>query len=797
MAPQADYDFLLQLRSDVLCDVQTRILNAWLLTNLTLTSPISRVLAETVTPFQMKAHWAKPELKIAKDVVTLSVDVAGGARYFVEGINLTMKNQVSAGCLPQAAANDSGQPVVTLAAPAPLDLRLGELELSYAGDDDLLTEVDKSIERMLLRPTLCTQLMAPLASLPLNFLPDAVPLRLTAGPGHGVASAEGLTLADAAVSLDPPADSLTLTMRRALCTATPAPPPNLLSDHTAANAVVAVSETGLNSILGWLCEQGLATGTTDHPGGPVSWHWTHVTARFTDHAIHLTGRLWQGQSPMMVDAELRCSLTSAAQLSVRLTAPDRQMPDADVLLEAWAQLLRRIFFAATHSPESRRGPATEPGTDQPLRQRFVIPGTDLFAEAPAVNLELREGYLVALYAIPPDEQPFSLTIEERKPEPTLSQPDIPFQDAPGTPVTTQLAAALADAPEPPYDYAWRVDQEPRSRQHHSPTLTVTRTPPPTMATGEPQKLATVTLKVIDILGQVGEAEIDAMYSSAAAAQHQEQRPNGQEGIPVALAGAGLSASAARLYQKWKDRWIKMPAVLRVTGPAVAATIVIAILAFLAFPGGATTGPEPTRNPTALPTSQTTVTTPSFSSYIQPLPPTTHATSATPSRPPQQTSSSTQQLPFIPAPTHTNTPPSLRPTTALSPTTTSPPPPPNVSTITSVGSCAPADTCDSAPLCSGCSTTFTGDCSSGVTVDYRSTIYVDRGPAQIFFRWVVNDTAFPVETVDFTGADSQQQIVGVVTILYNSTGLMTAQLEILSPQQMESNIVTAQITCESD
>jgi hypothetical protein len=83
------------------------------------------------------------------------------------------------------------------------------------------------------------------------------------------------------------------------------------------------------------------------------------------------------------------------------------------------------------------------------------------------------------------------------------------------------------------------------------------------------------------------------------------------------------------------------------------------------------------------------------------------------------------------------------------------------------------------------------------VDYRSTIYVDRGPAQIFFRWVVNDTAFPVETVDFTGADSQQQIVGVVTILYNSTGLMTAQLEILSPQQMESNIVTAQITCESD
>jgi hypothetical protein len=36
-----------------------------------------------------------------------------------------------------------------------------------------------------------------------------------------------------------------------------------------------------------------------------------------------------------------------------------------------------------------------------------------------------------------------------------------------------------------------------------------------MATGEPEKLASVKLKVIDILGQVGETEIDAMYSTAA------------------------------------------------------------------------------------------------------------------------------------------------------------------------------------------------------------------------------------------------------------------------------------------
>jgi hypothetical protein len=779
MAPQPDYDFVVQLSCDVLRNAQTRVLNASLLTNLALTSPISRVLAQTVTPFQMKAHWAKPELKITKDMVVLSVDVAGGARYFIEGINLTMEGQVGTGCLPRAAANDSGQPVVTLATPSPLNLRLGDLKLSYEGDEDLLTEVDTAIERTLLRPTLCAQLMAPLANLPLNYLPDAVPLRLT-GPGHRVAPAEALTLTDPAVSLNPNADSLSLTMRSAPRTATPARPPNLLPDHTAANTVVAVSETGLNSILSWLCAQGLATDTTHHPGSRVSWRWDNVAARFTDHTIHLTGQLWRGENATIVEAELHCSLTSSAQLSVRLTAADSQMPDVDVLLDAWAHLLRRTFFAATRPPEPPRPPAMESGVDQPLRQRFVIPGTDLFTEAPAVGLDLRDGYLVALYAIPLDKQPFSITLEGKKPEPTVIQPDIPCRDTPGTPVTTQLTAVLADSPEPPYDYAWRVDQEPCSRQHHSPTLTVTKTPPPTMTTGEPQKLATIKLKVIDILGQVGEAEIDAMYSPAAV-QHQEKHQDGKKETPVALGEAGLIASATRLYQKWKDRQIKIPAVLRVAGSAIAAAIVAAILAFIALPDGtdniAEDSPETTR-PT---TNQTTV------PLTQP-PPQTHATS-TPSRLPQQTTSPLQPLPLPPPPTHTSATPSPQPTTTPPPS----PPPPNVSTITSVGSCAPADSCDSTPLCEGCSTTFDGYCGDGVVLDYRSTISVDRGPAQVSFRWIVNDTAFNIDTVDFSGTGPQQTRVGLVSIV-DVSSVWTAQLEILSPQQMRSNTVKAMIIC---
>lgn len=139
IVPQLDYDFVLQLNCDVLRDVQTRVLNASLFTNLALSSPISRVLAQTVAPFQMKAHWAKPDLNIAEDVVKVSADVAGGARYFIEGISLNLEGQGDAGRRPRVVANDGGQPVVTLAPPSPLDLHLGDLKLNYKGHDELLS----------------------------------------------------------------------------------------------------------------------------------------------------------------------------------------------------------------------------------------------------------------------------------------------------------------------------------------------------------------------------------------------------------------------------------------------------------------------------------------------------------------------------------------------------------------------------------------------------------------------------------------------------------------------------------
>jgi hypothetical protein len=170
------------------------------------------------------------------------------------------------------------------------------------------------------------------------------------------------------------------------------------------------------------------------------------------------------------------------------------------------------------------------GSAEKLFQRFLVPGTGISTEAPVVELVLRHGYLIALYEIPLDEQPLTLTIGEAKPKPVIDQPVISNQTAPGAPVTAQLNARLANPIEPPYDYAWRVDHESRSRVDHGPILTVTKTPPPAppaTATTTPQKLANVSPKVIDILGQVGEVEVDATCYPVPSPQQQsetEQQP---------------------------------------------------------------------------------------------------------------------------------------------------------------------------------------------------------------------------------------------------------------------------------
>ncbi len=287
--------------------------------------------------------------------------------------------------------------MVTLTTPSMLILDLTDLKLNYEGDDEPLSWVDNTIEQTILRPTISMCLMAPLASMPLSYLPSSLPLRLAA-TGNDVTT-DGLALADSAVFLDPYAESLTLAMRCTATTSTPAWSANLLV-ASPANAAVALSETGLNSMLSWLCAEDLATGTAYLVDGPVVWRWMHVTAAFTnDGNIHLNGRLRRDGATVVVDTVLQCSLTSSGELSVQVSDAGPQSGDADLIIEASSNLICRIFSGAKKPSHLTGATQAESSSTDKLLQRFLIPGTDVSTEAPAVDLAIRHGYLVALYDV--------------------------------------------------------------------------------------------------------------------------------------------------------------------------------------------------------------------------------------------------------------------------------------------------------------------------------------------------------------------------------------------------------------
>jgi hypothetical protein len=542
-----DYDVVIQLHRKVVCDVQAHVINASIFRNLTFDCPLSRVIEQKIDPFQMKAHWDNPKLDFANDALTLSADVKGGTRHALEGINLTIEGNIHVDCQPQVITTKDHQPVVTLTPPSGVDLDLTDLKLSYEADDEPLSWVDTTVEQTILRPSLSMLLMTPLARMPLSYLPESLLLRLD--DTHHEMTTDGLMLADANVWLDSHAESLTLAMSCTAKDSAPAWLTNLLGD-SAANVAVAWSQEGLNHVLSWLCTQGLATGTTQLRDGPISWRWTHATMSFTEEDnVHLTGQLWINGSTVMVDVIVQYSLTSSAQLSVQWSSAGPPPPQADVLIEAAGTLIRCVFSAATppHPKTSPRQTQTEP-TDK-LLQRFLIPGTDIATQAPVVDLAIQQGYLVARYAVPLKEQHFRLTIETPKPKPTIIQPKIPRQTQPGAPVTVELGATLSSSTQPPYDYAWHIDHGPGLEPCHNSTLTVKKTLPATSAPATAvtglQKLATVSLKVIDILGQVGEAEIDATYYPALPTQRDNSTsPNSLATSPRRTSSASPDSSVA-------------------------------------------------------------------------------------------------------------------------------------------------------------------------------------------------------------------------------------------------------------
>ncbi|MFD2465666.1 hypothetical protein ACFSYJ_44155, partial [Amycolatopsis samaneae] len=500
---------VIQFRHNLVRDVQKRAVDESLRDNLAIATPVSRVLAERIPPFQVKAHWDSPELAVAGECLRLSARLRGGARYSPKGINLTMEGAVHADCRPEVAVTGDGQPVVILSAPSLSALRVADLKLSYAGGEDSLSWIDTRLERVLLRPVLGKKLLKRLAGLPLSYLPEPVPLRIgterdTAALGYRAAN----------VSVDPHGETLSLELGRSGRPPGAAPPGSFLAKPEA-NLAVAVTETGLNQVLGLLCDRGHAAGTTTVGETPVAWRWSRIRAGLSaPQHLRLTGELWCDGRAVPVDASARCSLTPAGQLAVRLPARAAPSTEKDLVAAATAALLGRVFAGVTFplEPGGHKGKGPAPG--QELRQRFRVPGTDILVEAPVVDLAVRDGYLVALYEVPLDARRSLLTIDDAKPEPRIVQPVVPRQAAPGAPVFAHLDAVLAKPAEPPCDYVWQAGKDAKLVHRHKPVAVVT-TEKALRAdgaeAGEPLKLATVKLKVIDLLGQVGETEFDATY----------------------------------------------------------------------------------------------------------------------------------------------------------------------------------------------------------------------------------------------------------------------------------------------
>jgi hypothetical protein len=706
------YDLVVQYGGEVARDVQARVVNAAVLSDVALPSPLSRLLSDIAPPFQLRAQWAEPGVWLADGALALVATVQGGVRHVAEGINLSVGGEVVVGCRPEVAMTADG-PMLTLAAPSPADLDLSRLRLVYAGGDELPPCTDVLIERALIRPALCEQLLAPLAGLPLNYLP---------APFSPYLSEDAVRSGDWTAWLDRDADLLAVALQ--VTAATPRARPDRSGERRAVGQATAAQPDFLSGAEG----ANLALAIR----------------------IHTEGDTTEGDT----------------------TEGDTRV-------------------GASH-------------------QRFAVPGTGIDVEAILVDTVERDGYHVARYALPIGDELPAVTIEDSRPAPIIIQPIVPRQAAPGLPVITQLIAVHEHSTHLPYDYAWLVDDQPRPP--HVSTLTLSIEPedePEDEPRDEPRDavprvnpavLCTVGLRVIDMLGQVGEAEFEVRYHMAGAAAavvevdaEPEFEPefDDEPGLyepdepyePDELDDTGhlpyrqlQSTVYQTVYQSEPDPQHGDRTRRRRTAVIVgaAAAAVVAVVVALAAAAGGPPGGQADRK-AGVPDTRASHT---VLAELTAVP-----ASAAPTPVPSASA------PAVPSPSVSRTLARTAPATSGGTG-----PAVEVALITSAGACAPANACVPEPTCPNCTATFEGDCSEGVTVQFWTTISVSRGPTNVAYRWLVEGNPLDTQTEEFTGTGLQQTTIGQAVALYTTTKSWTAQAEAISPVAKRSNTARVSITC---
>ncbi|WP_127501807.1 sigma-70 family RNA polymerase sigma factor [Actinoplanes solisilvae] len=123
-----------------------------------------------------------------------------------------------------------------------------------------------------------------------------------------------------------------------------------------------------------------------------------------------------------------------------------------------------------------------------------------------------------------------------------------------------------------------------------------------------------------------------------------------------------------------------------------------------------------------------------------------------------------------------------------------PPTLEVGLAAAVGVCAPAYRCDSTPGVAP--TSFEGDCSQGVAVNFRATVTVSSRPAKVTVRWIVDGSPRRNVHLEFPASGPESQFVSRTFVIRDpsSSGSQIASIEARDPVTAGPARAEATVVC---
>lgn len=558
--PGADqYALILSLRTEALADALVRVLNDPMTCDPTSSQFLPRRL--DIPEPRVLLWWDEPALALDQaGNAVLSLSLAGGVRQAgpiaATARIATVDGTVRARYTP-ALDTAAGALRLTLDLEA---LDLTGVRVHYAGSNPLplldvaggrmpvVAALVKDAAAALAAQPLLSDFMGNVGRRPLSYVPgafilpeqpDAATMHVY-GPKAGGALAIGVGL----VATGP--DAL--------------PPVNLLERYVESNAAIALSGTYLNSRLADLLAGNLIKRTLTDSSGAELAGLDSLQVALDDGRLVLHGHMTHGTAGANLHVLLRLALDETTKLvSVAIEQVTVELDtvragsggiladmEAQNTLNAVPRRLSRAFWPEVVAALLGGRAGNDGGVD--LTQRFVVPGTSVAVDAPAVALEVTGDSLTLFTAIRTDAR-FVPEPPQRAPSVAIAQRRIPTQAAPHAPVEALVEAQVTSASYAPYDFAWETDPPQPALDTHQPGLPVRGTP--TGMAGDPEGIARVRVTLIDAFGQVAHNDAQVLAHPARHQRQQKQPPAHPRPrsllrilLPAALALILVAASVA-------------------------------------------------------------------------------------------------------------------------------------------------------------------------------------------------------------------------------------------------------------